>query len=249
MIPIISFLLILCTSLLVTRIATVALTLTGMPRETARFQARSAFSGSGFTTSESEQVVNHPVRRNIVRQLMLWGNIGIVTVISSLMLSLLHSKGWESHHWFLFGGGILGFYFLAVSKSVEKGMTRLIAFYLRRYTNIETRDYVSLLHLGDGYGVQRVELDGTNPLVGLTIDQIRQAYPHMIILGVLQDDGTYLGAPSLSYATQTEDRLVVYGSRDGIESLRGCRANGSSDSEVKEDASAESLSAVGCGDF
>lgn len=60
MIAILSLLAVLIVSLLITRIATVALTLTGLPRELARFQARSAFTGVGFTTSETEKVVNHP---------------------------------------------------------------------------------------------------------------------------------------------------------------------------------------------
>lgn len=53
-------------SFLITRVTTVALTVTGMAKESARFQARSAVSGVGFTTSESEAVVNHPLRRRIV---------------------------------------------------------------------------------------------------------------------------------------------------------------------------------------
>jgi len=57
MIAILSLLLIVTLSVLVTRTAAVALTHTGLTRETARFQARSAFTGAGFTTMESEQVV------------------------------------------------------------------------------------------------------------------------------------------------------------------------------------------------
>lgn len=53
-------------SLVITRIATLAFVLTGMSTEAARFQARSALTGTGFTTGESEAVVNHPVRRRIV---------------------------------------------------------------------------------------------------------------------------------------------------------------------------------------
>lgn len=48
-----SLLVIVAVSLVVTRVATVMLTATGLSREVARFQARSAFTGSGFTTSES----------------------------------------------------------------------------------------------------------------------------------------------------------------------------------------------------
>lgn len=70
-------------SILVTRVATVALTLTltGLSRESAKFQARSAFSGAGFTTTESEDVVNHPIRRRVIMSLMLIGNAGDSVII------------------------------------------------------------------------------------------------------------------------------------------------------------------------
>ena len=45
------------------RMGTLALQRTGLSREAATFQAQSAFMGVGFTTSESESLVNHPVRR------------------------------------------------------------------------------------------------------------------------------------------------------------------------------------------
>ena len=84
-------------SLLVTRIGAVALTLTGLSKDSARFQARSAYTGVGFTTSESEQVVNHPVRRRILGFLMLTGNIGIAVVIASMMATF--AQGGEGNTW------------------------------------------------------------------------------------------------------------------------------------------------------
>ena len=79
-------------SLLITRIATEALTLTGLSRTCASFQARSAFTGAGFTTAESEAVVKHPVRRRIIMWLIFLGNAGIVTVISSLVLTFVSTS-------------------------------------------------------------------------------------------------------------------------------------------------------------
>jgi len=90
MISIISLLIILTLSILITRIGTVALTLTGLSRDSSRFQARSAHLGVGFTTSESESVVKHPVRRKILLTLMLLGNAGIITAISSLILTFIN---------------------------------------------------------------------------------------------------------------------------------------------------------------
>jgi len=85
---------VLALSLLITRLATVALTHTGMSTQAARFQARSAFTGTGLTTSEAEQVVRHPVRRRIVMTLM---------VLRSAALAELDQRhadvgGEEAHH-------------------------------------------------------------------------------------------------------------------------------------------------------
>ncbi len=83
-IPIITMLVVIIVGLIITRIATVALTYTGISRDFARFQARSAYSGVGFTTSESERIVRHPVRRRIVMILMLVGNAGIAAMVASM---------------------------------------------------------------------------------------------------------------------------------------------------------------------
>ncbi len=53
-------------SLVVARVAAKALILTGLDEGVAHFQARSAMTGTGFTTEESESVVNHPIRRRIL---------------------------------------------------------------------------------------------------------------------------------------------------------------------------------------
>ena len=87
-IGIIAFLTVLALSLILTRVATVALTMTGLSEEVAKFQARSAFTGTGFTTKEAENVVNHPVRRKIIGMLMIIRSAGLVTIILSLILSL-----------------------------------------------------------------------------------------------------------------------------------------------------------------
>ena len=80
---IITLLAVVTMSLLVNRIATVALVFTGVSKDLARFQARSAFTGSGYTTTESEVMMQHPVRRRIVMILMFAGSVGFVTIIAS----------------------------------------------------------------------------------------------------------------------------------------------------------------------
>ena len=87
MVAITSVFIIVLISLIVTLVATVTLIVTGLSRESARFQARSALSGVGFTTSEAEAMLSHPIRRRVVMFLMLFGSAGILTVVASLIIS------------------------------------------------------------------------------------------------------------------------------------------------------------------
>ena len=78
---------IVAVSILVARIATRAFVLTGLSKETARFQARSIITGTGLTTDEADHIVNYPVRRRIALVLMLIGNAGLITAVSTTVLS------------------------------------------------------------------------------------------------------------------------------------------------------------------
>ena len=80
-----TFTLVALLTLIVTRLATGVLMATGLPAGIARFQARSAYSGSGFTTTEAENVVNHPVRRRVVYSLMLIGSLGTPTLVVTVV--------------------------------------------------------------------------------------------------------------------------------------------------------------------
>ena len=131
---VISLLIIITFSLLVVRIATVALTMTGLSTESARFQARSAFTGTGFTTKEAEGIVNHPVRRRIVTLLMIMQSAGLVTVISSLILSFVNvqdvSQGVYRFVWIL--SGILLLLIVSYSKWVDHHLSKFIHWALNR---------------------------------------------------------------------------------------------------------------------
>ena len=160
MIAILSLLIIVTMSLLVTRIAAMALMLTGLSQEAARFQARSAFTGTGFTSSESEAVVNHPVRRQIIMLLMLLGNIGIATVVATSVLSLITTARSESWGWYvlLFGVGVAAVGAVATSRRVEYRLNRVIARGLRKWTKLEVTDYVAVLQLQNGYAVTELKI-------------------------------------------------------------------------------------------
>ncbi|MBD3316623.1 MAG: potassium transporter TrkA, partial [Chitinivibrionales bacterium] len=168
MVAILSLLVILSFSILITRIATVVLVHTGLSREVARFQARSAFTGVGFTTAEAETVIRHPLRRRVTFTLMLLGNAGFVTAISSLVLGFIRPYD-GSALWFrvlFLMGGVVLLFVVAKSGWVDVHLSRLIIWFLRRYTNVDLKDYASVLHLAAGYEVSEVTVRQNDWLTG-----------------------------------------------------------------------------------
>lgn len=221
-----SILLVLIFSLLIVRVATVALTLTGMSQQLARFQARSAFTGAGFTTAESERAVNHPVRRRIIMLLMLLGNAGIVTAVASLMLSVMTADdapdAWYDKLWVRITIIILmviAIWTIAQSQRFEQWLGRVIRWALQRWTDLEIRDYAALLHLAGDYHVTEILIGEDDWLAGKQLQQINLSSEGVLVLGVERDDGSYIGAPRGKTTIHPGDTLLIYGRQARVAEL------------------------------
>lgn len=217
----VSLLIVLSLSLLITRIASVALQQTGLSRESAKFQARSAFTGVGFTTSEAEAIARHPVRRRIAAALMLLGNVGVVTSISSLILAFIDTRQTSGWLWRLLGLvlGVAVLWALASSQWVEVRLSRLIERALRRWTDLDIRDYGRLLHLSGDYELVELEVTEGDWLCERTLSEARLRQEGVEVLGIKRADGRYVGVPWGSACLHAGDTLVLYGRNDSLENL------------------------------
>jgi K+/H+ antiporter YhaU regulatory subunit KhtT len=222
MIPIISLLIILTLSLVITRVATVALTHTGLSHQAARFQARSAFTGVGFTTTESERVVNHPVRRRVLMLLMLLGNAGIATSMTSMILAFIDTGQSGSYFWLevaLLIAGIALLWMAAMSRWLDRRMSRIISFLLDKYTRMEVTDYASLLRVGGAYTITEIPVEDVSWLAGKTLAQLRLREEGIVVLGVQADSGEYLGVPTGKTKVQRGDTLLCYGQEEALQAV------------------------------
>jgi len=240
MIAIFSLFTVAILSILVTRIASMALMFTGLSREAARFQARSAFSGVGFTTTESEMLVNHPMRRKIIMLLMLLGNIGIATVVATVMVSLLSTAG--SDNWLrnilLFLGGLSLLWVIAISDFVERNLNRIIAWGLKRWTRLEVQDYIAILHLQNEFVVWEMTVEPGDWLAGRSLIDAGLSREGVLILGIQRKGGGYIGAPQGISRIHAGDVLVMYGPMERLEELDK-RPAGQSGDRAHQDAIAE----------
>jgi K+/H+ antiporter YhaU regulatory subunit KhtT len=213
-----SLLVILALGLLITRVATVILEATGMSKSAARFQARSAFTGSGFTTRESETVVDHPVRRKVVMWLMLLGNAGVVAAAGSLIIGFRGrgSDGWRVLELAL---GVLAFVFVSRSRWIDRHLTKAIGSVLGRFTDLPRRDIDSLIGLADGYSVSEFATKDSDWLAGRTLGEAALRDEGIVVLGVLRQDGRYLGVPNAATRIVPGDTLIVYGADPDLQEL------------------------------
>ena len=208
----VSLLLIALATLIVTRVATVALTLTGLSRETARFQARSALSGAGFTTTESEQVVNHPVRRRIVMTLIFTGSIGLVSLVATLSATFVTSRGaFElTASGLILLCGLSALYWLASSRWFDKALTPIMRRALTRYTDLEVRDYAALLQVAGDYAIHELLVEEGDWIADRTLADLRLTEEGVLVLGITHPNGFYDGTPEGSATILAGQVLVLY---------------------------------------
>jgi hypothetical protein len=224
MIAILSLLLVVSLSFLIVRIGAIALTMTGLSDEVARFQALSAFSGAGFTTTESENVTNGPARRRIAAWLIRLGSAGIVTAISTLMLGLVDDGATTWQKLALLAGGLAVITWAGRSSRLDRMTRPLIVRWLHRTAAFDLHDYAGLLHLREDWRVIQAEVQKGSWLASDTLGGLGLREENVLVLGVERGAGGYLGAPRRRFRAEPGDVLILYGRTERLDEIAGRRA-------------------------
>lgn len=221
MVALISFFVILIVSLTIVRVAEVMLELTGISKDSARFQARSAFTGTGFTTHEAEMLIKHPVRRRIVSSLMIIGNIGFVTFVSSLVLSFVSIRNQERalYTFIILIAGLLLIYLVSRSRLVNRLLEKIIEHFLKKVTKIHTHDYESLLNLAGDFEVITIKIKPESWLADQYLSDLKLSEEGVLVLAVRRSDGYFVGSPRGETTVYMDDELIIYGREDALQNL------------------------------
>lgn len=211
-------------SMLVVRAGAIAYVMTGMDIQRAKFQALSAFSGTGFTTREAEQVVNHPTRRRISSWLMILGNAGVVAVIVTGTSSLVASDGIGVPISALaLVVGLFLVYVLATRVGFVRSWEAFVQDKLGRAPEFEERPVEELLHFLQGHQLVRVRVTEGSPLAGKTVWEAKLPEHGCLVLGI-ERGIHFTSAPKGDQLIEPNDRLVIYGRTKSLEELVGKEA-------------------------
>jgi Trk K+ transport system NAD-binding subunit len=224
-IPLFAVLCVISVSLLIVRVGAIALVMTGLSPQVARFQSRSAFFGVGFTTPEADKVMTNPVRRELVLTLMLLGNAGIITTVSTVVVSLVDADGDAGllgQVWFrmlFLAGGVGCLWVLTFSNWLDRYLSPPVAWALRRWTRLDAVDYSELLHLAHDYAVTEFPVMEGGWMAGQALAEMRLGDEGVMILGIQRADGSYVGAPKGTVGVEPGDRVVAYGVLEKLKEL------------------------------
>lgn len=198
-------------SMLFVRAGAIALMMTGMHYEQAKFQALSAFTSTGFTTREAEKVVNHPARRKIVSVLMIGGYAGIAAVLVSGTSTLAFSTASNLPRTILvLVIGLIVIYLIARSTGLMQRWENFVERFLRHRFGFEYEPTEELLHLAEGYGLVKMEITEDSVLFGKTIMQIGRTRKDSLILGI-ERGKSWLPSRQMKEPVEVGDQLVIYG--------------------------------------
>lgn len=106
---------------------------------------------------------------------------------------------------------------LVKNKWLDRAVCGLIRWALRKWTELEVRDYSSLLHLSGAYRVVETEVEpegarAEKPLRKLDLGGL-------LVLGIHRADGAYVGAPHGDTLIHGGDTLILYGETPRLEAF------------------------------
>lgn len=188
-------------SMIVVRIGAIALEITGLPEQQASFEALSSYSGTGFTTSQSEYAINSPQRKKIIVTLIRLGNAGVITTIATLggtviatpklvssFIGHTEAQGWEM--WLpavailLMTWGLITIYRELKKPALNRVAKEAISMILLKGHFVRPVNYEEIWMSPLGNGFVQVTIAVGNPMVGKPLSSIDLVSHHIKLLSV-----------------------------------------------------------------
>lgn len=209
-------------SVFVVRVGTVGLRLTGLSADVAKFQALSAFSGTGFTTRESELIVNYPVRRKILSYLMILGNLGLTAILATVVVGFVSTDGQLDTIlvqlvWII--SSLLVIWFVMLNSTADRIMCKLIHKVLISTTELGQLSYTRLTQLDDNWEIGEHKVaHGALTNNHISIKTILECLPKGRLIYVRNASGTE-HTPTSDYIVTEGDALIILAPRSEQQEL------------------------------
>ena len=226
------FFTVLVVSFIVVRIGAVAFELTGLEWSLAKFQALSCFTGTGFTTRESELITGHQQRRRIASVLIVLGHAGLVSLIATFANSLRTDvlmpdftipilKSVIPSHLFpwvnlLVIAVIVAMIFKLFSNTkLSIFLTNMLRSHIVKKELIKPVSFAELMVMTGGYGISQIEICKDNPIINKKLMDSGLRAHDITVLAIERGRQT-IPNPAADTNIQLDDRLICFGKLGNI---------------------------------
>ncbi|MBC8471457.1 MAG: hypothetical protein H8D56_18505 [Planctomycetes bacterium] len=227
------FILTLIVSFVVVRIGAIAFQLTGLEWSLAKFQALSCFSGTGFTTKESELITGDKQRRKIASVLIILGNAGLVIMIATLAGSLVPQKTILSKlsesflpvdippdlvKWVnlaIIVAVVYGIYKVSTYEKFVRKMTTLLRKKIIKKEIFQKVSFEELLLVTGGYGISRITVSSGSPILNKTLANSQLREYDITVLATVRS-GETIPNPTANMKILLSDELICFGKLENI---------------------------------
>jgi len=222
------FILTLAASFIIVRAGAIGFQLTGLEWSLAKFQSLSCFTGTGFTTRESELVMGNKQRRRIATVLIILGHAGFVTLVATFAGSLMPAQSvTEKIQKPLLPFSIptslaplvnLGILVVAVyviyrvfsnRKYVGK-LTKLLRKRIVKRELFKRVSFEELLVATGGYGISRVNVSETSSVIGKGLGELQLRQQGITVLAIIRGEET-IPNPAAQNKLNADDEVICFG--------------------------------------
>jgi len=205
-----------CVLWILIEVLSILFKITGLELSKARFQVISILTHTGFTTRESELIVQHPVRRRIASMLMIISYVAQATLVG-LLFSLLFSDDKNALSLLIVTFVVLVFIIIVSrNKYVEDRFERLTEKVLRKsMKNTDGHRIDKILNLSPEFSIFEFVIDADSPLCDKTLREVHLKESFIQILKI--DRGSeIIDFPLAETMIRQGDRMIVYGKTSAI---------------------------------
>ncbi len=224
------FFIVLTVSFIVVRIGAIAFQLTGLEWSLAKFQALSCFTGTGFTTRESELITRNIQRRRIASVLMVLGNAGLVSLIATFANSLrtdasgfnipflhLSSTAWLSPLVNLIVITVFVYvgYKIFTRTNISRKLTNLLRAKIINRGIIKRISFEELVISTGGYGVSSINICRNSPVADKALRDSNLREWDITVLAIERKRET-IPNPSADTKILLDDTMICFGKLENI---------------------------------
>ncbi|MFZ7102219.1 MAG: TrkA C-terminal domain-containing protein [Peptococcaceae bacterium] len=203
---------------IIAEIGTIAFKLTGLSKDTARFQAISLITNTGFTTGEAELIVRDKTRRRIAAFLMVTFYVSLPLIIATVLDTF--SRGLTILNISLAIIALYISYIIMRNENFIAFLEKHIEKNLITYAVVQEKSLQEILAVDSDYKIVQVYIENHDvvhkPLANLALQK------QEIIVLAIERTQELIKRPQGYHTMELGDKVLLYGDINNIEKLFGC---------------------------